>query len=278
MTVMVMLILTGCIIAFLTPKAEYLPEGEESKAFSSAFAPPGYNIVEAAAIGSDIRDFLRPHVGADPADFDAGRSEFPPIPFFIQSIRPTQVRTIMPTVEPDHIDELIELLSGHLSGYPAMRSFVTRGSIFSGNSGGTRSINVDVSGPDIGRLYEASAAIFGEARVVFENPQGRADPSGLALAQPFLEIRPDWERAAELGITASNLGYSVSAYSDGAFVDEFFLDDDKIDMYLYSTGGTVEHPEDIANLYIYTEAGAAVPLSAVARVVETSSTDSIRPM
>ena len=107
-------------------------------------------------------------------------------------------------------------------------------------------------------------------------PRSRAQPSGLALAQPFLEIRPDWERAAELGISAAELGYSVWAYSDGAFVDEFFLGDDKIDMYLYSTEGTVKHPEDISGLYIYTAAGAAVPLSTVATVVETTSTDSIR--
>ena len=29
---------------YLTPKAEYLPEGEESKIFTLMFAPPGYNI------------------------------------------------------------------------------------------------------------------------------------------------------------------------------------------------------------------------------------------
>jgi multidrug efflux pump subunit AcrB len=135
---------------------------------------------------------------------------------------------------------------------------------------------VDISGPDIEALYQAAAAVFDRARTVFENPQVRAEPSGLALAQPFLEIRPDWERAAELGISAAELGYSVWAYSDGAFVDEFFLGDDKIDMYLYSTEGTVEHPEDISGLYIYTSAGAAVPLSTVATVVETTSVDSVR--
>jgi multidrug efflux pump subunit AcrB len=157
-----------------------------------------------------------------------------------------------------------------------MRSFVTRGSIFSGNSGGTRSINIDVSGPNIAELYAAAQAIVREARNVFQNPQVRSEPSGLALAQPFLEIRPDWERAAELDVSAADLGYFVWAYSDGAYVDEFFLDDDKIDMYLYSSEGTIRHPEDIAGLYLYSSAGAAVPLSAVARVTETTSVNSIR--
>ncbi len=275
-TLTLTLLVTGAILLFMTPKAEYLPEGEEPKAFSNATAPPGYSLAETEIVGREIRSFLSPHVGADPDEFDRGNTDFPPIELAIQFVSAGNVRTIMPTVAPEHIDELIELLSEHLSSYPAMRSFVTRGSIFSGNSGGTRSINVDISGPDIEALYKAAAAVFEGARTTFENPQVRAEPSGLAMAQPYLEIRPDWERAAELGVSAADLGYSVWAYSDGAFVDEFFLDDDKIDMFLYSTEGTVEHPEDISGLYIYTQAGAAVPLSTVARVVETNSTDSIR--
>jgi multidrug efflux pump subunit AcrB len=275
-TIMLTLAVTLCIVLFLTPKAEYLPEGEEPKAFATAFAPPGYNIDEVGVVARQIRDFVQPHVDADPAAFEAGETDFPPIEVAMQFYSSGSVWTIMPTIEPGHIDDLIERFSRELEQYPAMRSFVARGSIFSGNSGGTRSINIDVSGPDIGELYAAADAISRESRTVFENPQVRSEPSGLTLAQPFLEIRPDWERAAELGVSAADLGYFVWAYSDGAFVDEFFLDDDKIDMYLYSTEGTIAHPEDIAGLYLYSDTGAAVPLSAVARVEETSSVNSIR--
>jgi len=275
-TIAITVAATGAIIAFLTPKAEYLPEGEEAKAFASAFAPPGYNIDEVGVVADEIRAFVQPHVGADPARFDAGETDFPPIEVAMQFYNSGAVRTIMPTIDRGHIDELIDRFSRELERFPAMRSFVTRGSIFSGNSGGTRSINVDVSGPDIGKLYAAAQAIVLEARQVFANPQVRSEPSGLSLAQPFLEVRPDWERAAELGISAADLGYFVWAYSDGAYVDEFFLDDDKIDMYLYSTEGTIEHPEDISGLYLYSDTGTAVPLSAVAQVMETSSVDSIR--
>ncbi len=43
-TIMIVLTATGAIIYYLTPDAEYLPEGEESKIFTLMFAPPGYNI------------------------------------------------------------------------------------------------------------------------------------------------------------------------------------------------------------------------------------------
>ncbi len=275
-TLAIVLGITAAILFYLTPKAEYLPEGEEPKAFSTVTAPPGYSLEESEVIGRQIRAFLRPHVEADPAAFEAGETDFPPIEFAIQFVGAGSVRTIMPSVDAGHIDELVNELSRHLEQYPGVRAFVSRGSIFSGNSGGTRSINIDISGRDIEALYDAAAAVFEKAKTAFDRPQVRAQPAGLVLAQPFLEIRPDWERAAELGVSTAALGYSVWAYSDGAFVDEFFLGDDKIDMYLYSTEGTVRNPEDISDLYIYTQAGAAVPLSSVASVVETTSTAALR--
>ncbi len=276
LTIVIALVATAGIIAFMTPKAEYLPEGEEPKAFATAFAPSGYNIDEVGVVAKQIREFVQPHVEADPGPFEAGETDFPPIEVAMQFYGSSSIWTIMPTIDPGHIDELIASFSEELKQYPAMRSFVARGSIFSGNSGGTRSINVDVSGPDIAELYAAAEAIAREGRTAFVDPQVRSEPSGLTLAQPFLEIRPDWERAAELGISAADLGYFVWAYSDGAYVDEFFIDDDKIDMYLYSTSGTIDHPEDIAGLFLYSDAGTPVPLSAVARVEETASVNSIR--
>jgi hypothetical protein len=73
----------------------------------------------------------------------------------------------------------------------------------------------------------------------------------------MLEVRPDWERAAELGISPGDLGYTVWAYSDGAFVDEFFLDDDEIDIFLYSTAGNIERPQDLERLMLYSPAAAS---------------------
>ena len=65
------------------------------------------------------------------------------------------------------------------------------------------------------------------------------------------------------------------AYSDGAFVDEFFLDDDKIDMYLYSTAGAISQPMDLENIMVHTDNGT-VQFSSLASVVESVGTSSIR--
>jgi len=68
----------------------------------------------------------------------------------------------------------------------------------------------------------------------------------------------------------------VAALTDGAFVDEFFLADDKIDIYLYSSAGPGVGVDDLDQLPIYTPQGAVLPLSALASVVQTVDTSMIR--
>ena len=41
------------------------------------------------------------------------------------------------------------------------------------------------------------------AREVFDRPRIQSQPSSLTLAQPLVEVRPDWDRAAELGLDAA---------------------------------------------------------------------------
>ena len=92
----------------------------------------------------------------------------------------------------------------------------------------------------------------------------------------MIEVRPDWERAAELNIDTTDLGYTIWAFADGAFIDEFFLNDDKIDMFLYSTSGSVNRPSDVQHVLLHAGDGQIVPLSAIAQVKETVSIGTIR--
>ena len=93
---------------------------------------------------------------------------------------------------------------------------------------------------------------------------------------PLVEFRPVWERAAELGFSAEELGYSVAALTDGAFVDEFFLADDKIDIFLFSTAGTDQKLDRLRDLTVASPQGAVVPVSSVAELIETVDTAAIR--
>jgi multidrug efflux pump subunit AcrB len=68
----------------------------------------------------------------------------------------------------------------------------------------------------------------------------------------------------------------VAALSDGAFVDEFFIDDDKVDMFLFSTAGQQQNLSGLAGLPILTPNGDVIPLNALADLEETVDSATLR--
>ncbi|MBY6204891.1 efflux RND transporter permease subunit [Halomonas denitrificans] len=270
--------LTGVVLILwaLTPPAEYLPEGEEPKTFARMIAPPGYNLTEMTRISEELEAYFLPYLDGEPEAFERGEIPVPPMKYFNLSVDPGGLRVITETKDPDQLGALMEILTERYESYPGMRAFASRGSIISGNDGGTRSVNLDITGSDLAELYRVAETAYRYAEDALENPQINSSPGSLSLDQPLVEIRPDWNRAAELGFSADSLGFAVAALTDGAFVDEYFRGDDKIDVFLYSSAGSDRDLAGVENLPVYTPSGAVVPLSAIAEVVETVDTDSVR--
>ena len=268
--------ISGLILAYLTPPAEYLPEGEEPKLFASMSPPTGYNLDTMQGVGEDVQAYFLPYLKDDPGRFDRGESEVPAISYINVSIQATRLRIIAQPKDPRHIKQLMEAVDRKYESYVGMRSFVSRGSIITSNSGGTRSIDLDISGPGLLPIYDTARQIESRAREVFEKPRIRAQPRSLTLSQPLIEIRPYWERLAEVGMSNAEMGFTVAALTDGAFVDEFLLDDDKIDIYLYNRVGDKTAVEKLEKLPLYTPANAVVPLGSLAEIRESVDTNEIR--
>jgi multidrug efflux pump subunit AcrB len=261
---------------WLTPPAEYLPEGEEAKTFSSMIAPPGTNLARMQRIGEEVQAQLVPHLDAAPSAFDAGDTPIPPLRSLVMSVSPGSVRVIAETSDPSHIAALMDAIDAIYRGYPGMRAFSSRGSIISSNDGGTRSVNLDISGNDLAGLYQVAERAYSRAEAAFDQPRINSSPGSLVLGQPLLALKPRWERAAELGLSAPELGFAVAALSDGAFVDEYFLGDDKIDLYLYSSAVAERGLSALPDLPIYTPGGGVLPLQAVVDIEERLDTETLR--
>ncbi len=268
--------LSALIIMFLTPAAEYLPEGEEPKVFASMNAPPGYNLAAMQAIGDEVESWLMPAVNADPQQFHRGEAALPAIAYFNLRVQADNLRVIAVPIETADIEQLMDALTQKYREYPGMRAFAARGSIITSNDGGTRSINLDISGASLSDIYQVAQAAYRRAGDIFDNPRVQSQPASLALAQPMVEIRPNWERGAELGLTADELGFTVAALTDGSYVDEFFLEDDKIDIYLYSQAGQNATLATLAHLPVYTPSGAVLPLGVLGHIEEIVGTNSLR--
>ena len=276
LTVLGACVVSGAILAGLTPEAEYLPEGEEPKIFGRVISPPGYNTDTMMDTLRSIEDRLLPHVGEDPAAFHRGEAAFPALKYLNISAYPKLVFMVTEPVDTDDIPATMNALDTLFTTFPGMRAFVSRGSIITSNEGGTRSINLDISGPDLATIFAVADAAYRRAMTVFDHPRIQSTPSSLSLDQPMVEIRPDWTRAAQAGFQGTDLGYTIAALTDGTFADEFFLGDDKIDIYLHSNTEATESLDSLPQLPLYTPQGTVLPLSAIAEIVETADTDSIR--
>jgi multidrug efflux pump subunit AcrB len=186
------------------------------------------------------------------------------------------VRIIAETVNARHIEVLMDEITGFYEQFPGMRAFAAKGSIISSNDGGTRSINLDISGPDLVSIYEVANTAYGRAREVFDNPRIQTRPSTLTLAQPLIQVRPNWDRAAELGLNTEAIGFTVASLTEGSYVDDFFLDDDKIDIYLYGSQGQNPSLDTLPDVMVHTPQGATLPLSSLATIEETVDTSTVR--
>ncbi|MEG6508655.1 efflux RND transporter permease subunit [Methyloligella sp. 2.7D] len=264
------------VIVLLTPPAEYLPEGEEPKVFARMNAPPGYNLDTMSQIGEELNAELMPFVDDDPARFHNGEVDVPALKYVFLRIEAEGLRIVAETVDPGDIEALMSVLTRKFESYAGMRAFVSRGSIITSNDGGTRSISLDISGRRLQDVYAVASAAYDRANEIFDHPRIQADPPTLTLSQPLIEVRPNWERAAELGMTADDLGFTVASFTDGAYVGEFFQDDEKIDIYFYSRNGLPTSLDTVGQLPVHTPQGTIVPLAALADIHETVDTSTIR--
>lgn len=263
------------VLFHMVPPAEYLPEGEEATVFSFMSAPPGYNMDTMLEVWRQIDPVLSGRVGA--AAGTQADSGIPPLRVNLSFIRPGFIRFVTEPSDPADTDALIAAITERMRAIPGMRAFATRGSIFSGNSGGARAISLELSGGDLKTLYATSLAVLDHAGELFPDGQANSDPSPptLAMSQPFLELHPNWDRAGEMGIGLADLGYTLRAYSDGAFADEYLLNDEKLDIHLRVADGIGRDRQGFADLVLHTGRGAPVPLSSLAELRETVGSSAI---
>lgn len=274
----IVVIFSGTMIAgwYLMPPAEYLPEGEEPKAFSVMTAPPGYNLSEMQILAEDIREHLKQALHADPEKFASGEHQIPSLKYYFQRIAPGMIWVLSEPTRPEDIQPMMNALTDIFKSHPGMRGFSHRGSIIASNQGGTRAVNLDIAGPDQESLYSTAENALRRAESLFGNPQIESEPSALSLDQPLIEVRPLWNRLAEINMTADDFGYTVAALSDGAYVDEFFMNDDKIDMFIFSDAGQHQTLADLATVPVMTPQGTVLPLNALAEIKDTVDSDQLR--
>ena len=271
----------------LTPPKEYLPEGNRNLVFGILIPPPGYNLDKMMEIGTSVEAQLAKYW-----ETEAGTPEAEELGVLVDNFffvaRGRQLFMGARSVDPLQAAKLIPILRNAASQTPALLVIVSQSSLFSSALTGGRSIDVELTGPDLDELYAETRMLYlyDENRpsefaepilkhFPFSGGHQAVSPAGLDLTSPELHVLPHWEKASELGLTAADLGYAVNALVDGAYAGDYWHEGDKIDLVIYGSDSYIQHSQDIERLPIATPSGNLVPVSAVASVVMDRGPDQI---
>lgn len=175
--------------------------------------------------------------------------------------------------DPARVKPLVRLLQTTGGAIPGTFPFFFQDQLF--RFGGGNTAEIQIRGDDLDHVTAAAQAVMGACMGAgYGYPQ--PDPSNFNLGRPELRIVPDRERAADLGISARDVGFIVQACVDGAFVGDYRESGARtIDISLYVNGQSDRSTQEIGQVPIYTPAGQIVPLSAAVKLVDTTALEQI---
>ena len=266
----------GATYAFL-PKLEYLPDGNRNLVFGFIQPPPGYNLATTTAIAERIEDAIRPHWSSE-----TGPESLPGEPpkmsrFFFIAFRGSTFLGAA-SVDPQRAGELVPLLQKPAFREPGTYGAISQNPLFSRSITGSRSVELDVSGPDLGLILAVARDAMdrvAEAMPRDDGHQFRPIP-GLELGAPELRITPDPYRLADSGITPMALAQTVDVFNSGLRVAEVTVDGRRIDLTLRGPHDLVGRTQGIGQLPVVTRSGLILPLSSLATIEPTAGPTEIR--
>ena len=278
----------------LMPPLDYLPAGNRNLVFGGLLIPPGLSIDQQESIAQTIEGKIKPYAMVDIKDRDAV-SKLPPIPrrgapglpppepfnpvpldnFFIGAFSGSMF--VGATSQNDEVVlPVASLLTNTMMGsIPDAFGGAQQTSLFGRGIRGGNSIDIEISGPSLAKVTEAAGFMFGSAAGLYGYGNVRADPSNFNLQEQEFQIRLK-ERGRELGLSTEALGVAARALFDGAYVGEYKLDGDTVDLVIVPPGGRLAFKEQLADIPIATPMGDVVPIDSVVDFVPTLAAQQIQ--
>jgi len=247
----------------LLPPSEYLPNGNQNFVFGFLLPPPGYNIDEMLDVAKSVEAQFAPMwetPASEAVDMPGGGLDN----YFFVAF-PGQAFMGMRSRDPARAAQLVPLANRTLFTVPGAIGFANQSSLFARGFAGTRSVKIDVTGPDLPQVLQIAGQVFGRVSEVLPGSSSRPIP-GLDLGNPEVRIKPDRARAADVGFTASDIGVSVNSLVDGMKVGDYFHNGREIDLIVKGGDEWSRHTQDIAQLPLATPSGRVITLGDVATI------------
>jgi len=251
---------------WLMPAVEYLPTGNRNLVFAIMIPPPGYNLSELTRMGEDVENRLRPYWDVDYDEAKRrGRDKPPVIADFFYVATGRTVFMGLRAQDPTRARELVPMLQAAAGNIPGTFTIAKQTSLFEQGLTSGRTIDIEITGPDLKKLVTLGGRIMGQVHTTVPNAQVIPKPS-LDLSNPEVHVKPKWEQCADMGVSARDLGYSVNALVDGAYAGDYYLGGKKIDLTIKGLDKLASHTQSLESLPIATRTGDLVTLAALADI------------
>lgn len=254
----------------IMPKLDYLPTGNRNFVIGFVQPPAGYNLDTNEAIAKQIEDGTRKYWRRGEGTENNAEEDRKIERLFIVALT-GRMFLAAAHVESEKARELIGLIQEPAAAEPGVLAFLFQPSLFGRSIGSGRSIDVEISGPDLESVYATGREVFFSANGVLPRAEGnRVRPlPALTLGEPEVRVTPDRIRLSDNGLSARDLGESIDTFNDGIRVAEVTESGKRIDLTLKGPERANETTQSIRALPVVTSDGRIVPVENLATVRET---------
>ncbi|MGP1272115.1 MAG: efflux RND transporter permease subunit [Phycisphaerales bacterium] len=277
----------------LRPPLDYLPAGNRNLVFGGMLVPPGMSVEQMTAFAERMEAKVLPYMEHRLEEEGRSVSDLPPIPYGrgaeAGEYDPVAVRNFfigsfgggMFAGAVSANDEVVipvgQLLTNAMNTLPDTFGGAQQSSLFGRGVGGGNTVNIEVLGPELDRVVAAATEIMTAAGNDDSYGWGRVrpDPGNFNLGQPEIRVHLT-QTARELGLSTAAVGTAVRGLFDGAFVDDFRLAGEAVDMVVLPKGGQLAFLEKMAEIPVATPAGPVVPLDTLVVADRTDAPQSIQ--
>lgn len=240
----------------IVPPAEYLPTGNRNFVIGLFKLPSGMSLEGSTELMSRIEPFILELPERD-RNFMVMLRDTPIVGIIIKDEYSSkqQIQAVAQRIR-DHASEIYP--------FPDVIPIVFQRPVFGGLGGG-KSITVDIRGPDLRRLDEIASDLQDRLRGLDGVQQVRPT---LNLDNPELQVYPDRERLADLGLTVSDLAETVEILLEGRITSLYREGGKEYDLRLRAIQQEVSSGSELESATITTPAGGKVKVAEVARIAK----------
>lgn len=268
--IVVMMIVLALGLSYrLLPETEYLPTGNKNLVFARLQSPPGYNVDQTLRLAERVEERLRKYWEVDIDGNPIEELDGPQIDsLFVVSRGGGGMFMGARSVDPNRAAELVPVMRHASEGLPGVLSGVSQASLFERGMGTGRTVDIEITGPELSQLIALGQRVQDEVRRIFppETETSVQPIPDLDMGSPELHVRPNSVKAAERGIQTVDLGYTINALVDGAYAGPYWHEGKEIDLVIFGSDQFLQRTQDIAQLPIATPRGELVAVADVSDV------------